>query len=302
MSQWNAFSHADDSYIYQGDALREHWGRLHQSEREPFPDSAYLDRLCQDNGAAKESVPEFDGDYEALADKLQQAWRLFHLGAFEEAVALGAELGVLGHCVANKATIIYADYLEKDERTRRALYEETAGRAEAATAAMPRHANSHYYRATGLGRYSQSISIVKALRRGLGGKIKDSLEQALLLDPEHPEAHMALGLYHAEIVDKIGGMAGKLTYGATRETGMAHFENALELAPNSPLVRMEYGNALLMMYGSKKLEEATQAYVEATEMAPIDAMERLVVDMANSELEEEDDEDDEEEAEEKDGK
>jgi hypothetical protein len=40
--------------------------------------------------------------------------------------------------------------------------------------------------------------------QGLGGKIKHSLTQALELEPRHADAHVALGAYHAEVIDKVG--------------------------------------------------------------------------------------------------
>ena len=74
--------------------------------------------------------------------------------------------------------------------------------------------NSHYRHAFALGRYSQGLSIAKALKQGIAGKVRASLDTALELAPKHAEAHTALALYHAEIIGKIGAMIGGLTYGA----------------------------------------------------------------------------------------
>jgi hypothetical protein len=49
-------------------------------------------------------------------------------------------------------------------------------------------------------------------------------------DPKHAEAHIPpLGAYHAEVVDKMGAMVGKLTYGASKEIALKHFDAALKL-------------------------------------------------------------------------
>ena len=53
---------------------------------------------------------------------------------------------------------------------------EVAERAEAQQAAEPKNANAWYWQAYALGRYSQGISVAKALAQGLGSKVKNALE------------------------------------------------------------------------------------------------------------------------------
>jgi tetratricopeptide (TPR) repeat protein len=159
-------------------------------------------------------------------------------------------------------------------------------RAERARKLMPRHANSHYLYAYALGRHSQNSSVLEALAHGLAGKIKDALDRTLELEPEHAEAHMAVATYHAEIIDKVGSMLGGLTYGASKDLAMQHYEKALELLPHSAIARIECANGLLMLFGNGRLERATELYIEASKLEPWDAMERLDVELAKSRLEE----------------
>ena len=127
--------------------------------------------------------------------------------------------------------------------------------------------------------------MVKALAQGLGGKIKTALETAIKLDPKHADAHSALGAYHAEVVDKVGAMIGKLTYGASKDVAVKHFETALKLAPDSAIACIEYANALVMLFGQARMDEAVKLYEKAAAATPVDAMERLDVELAKSELE-----------------
>ena len=60
-----------------------------------------------------------------------------------------------------------------------------------------------------LGRYSQGISVAKALAQGLGGKVKNALETTIKLAPKHADAHIALGAFHAEVIDKVGSLLGR---------------------------------------------------------------------------------------------
>ena len=116
---------------------------------------------------------------------------------------------------------------------------------------QPKNANAYYWQAYALGRYAQGISIVKALAQGIGGKVKAALETAIKLAPKHADAHIALGAYHAEVIDKVGAMIGGLTYGAKKDAAMKNYQTALKLNPDSAIARIEYANGLVMLEGKK---------------------------------------------------
>jgi hypothetical protein len=186
---------------------------------------------------------------------------------------------------ANKATAIYANYLEDNEKRKLALFEEVAARSEQQQAAEPGNANAFYWQAYALGRYAQGISIAKALAQGIGGKVKSALETAIRLAPKHADAHIALAAYHAEVIDKVGSMIGGLTYGAKKDAALKLYETALKLAPDSAIARIECANGLVLLEGKKALARAEKLYAEAAAARPLDAMERLDVELAKSELE-----------------
>jgi tetratricopeptide (TPR) repeat protein len=122
-------------------------------------------------------------------------------------------------------------------------------------------------------------------RRGIGGRVKASLDKAVRLEPSHAEAHIALGAYHAEIVNKVGGMLARLTYGASKEEALKHFALARRLLPDSAIARIEEANGLVMMFGKAKLKEAEKLYEEAARCKPADAMQKLDVEHAREEAE-----------------
>ena len=254
---WSKFPHSDDAYTYTAASLKKHWARLHIGDAEAFPANA----------------------------QLVEAWIAFHAGDFEKACKLGLAEGMDGYAVANKAACIYATYLEKSEKKKIATFEEVAARCVEQQQAQPKNANAYYWHAYALGRYAQGISVVKALAEGVGGKVRASLDATLKLAPKHADAHIALGAYHAEIIDKVGAMVGGLTYGAKKDEGMKHFKTALELNPESAIARIEYANALVMLDGKKKMNEAVALYEAAAQCEPRDAMERLDVELAKAELE-----------------
>jgi tetratricopeptide (TPR) repeat protein len=255
--KWAAFPHPEKTYVHNAAGLRKSWARLHRGDCEPLPkEPGVLD-----------------------------AWRHYHAGEFADAVDAGRIAGGAGIHAAVKAQMIYANYLEKSEKAKLALLEEAAGWADERRAEAPKHANAHYLYAYALGRYSQGISIAKALAQGYGGKVKDALNNAIKLEPKHADAHTAYGSYQAEIIDKVGGLVAGMTYGAKKDSALEHFQKALKLNPDSAIARIEYANGLIMLFGKTRMADAEKLYKEAAACKPADAMERLDVELARSELE-----------------
>src|SRR5690554_4251401 len=278
--RWASFPHPNTSFDLAGAKLAKAWKKLHAGDQEPFPDEARVAALLKAN-------PKLGKPAQAaqLADTLADAWRAFHRGDFQDAFEAGSALGPLGASVAIKAAGIHAVHLLDDDKAREKRFAELVELAEAAIKALPDEANSYFRHAFALGRYSQSISIAKALTQGLAGKVKVSLERALELAPDHAEAHTALGLYHAEVVSKVGGLIAGLTYGAKAATGESLLKRAIELTPDSPIAHIEYGNGLMLLYGSKKEDQAAGEYEKAAKLKPRDAMEKLDAEFAASQIE-----------------
>lgn len=282
-AQWSKFPYEQKPYTYAGAALKKAWPRLHAGDLELWPEAATLARLAGAKPGGP--VPGFKGDFEDLALRLEDAWRAYHRGDFAVAADAGVKLGPLGAQVANKAAAVYCTYLEDDDKRAIRILTEAAARGEEACRKLPGCANAWYFHAFVLGRYAQRISVLKALGEGVGTKVRTALETAIKLEPKHADAHIALGAYHAEIIDKVGALAGRLTYGADRATAVKHFEKAIKLNPKAAVAYMEYANGLLMMEGDKKQGEAEKLYRKAAACEPADAMERLDVEQAQAELE-----------------
>jgi tetratricopeptide (TPR) repeat protein len=255
--KWSKFPYPDKAIDRDDAAVKKAWARLHRGDAEPLP---------KDAGA--------------LA-----AWTAFHAGRFGDAVDAGTKAGGAALNAAVKAQVVYASYLEKSEKAKLALLEEAAGWAETRRREAPKDANAHYLYAFALGRWGQGISVAKALGQGFGGKIKDALTTAIKLEPKHADAHVAYGAYQAEVIDKVGGIVAGVTYGAKKDSAVEHFEKALKLNPDSAIARIEFANGLLMLFGKSRIADAEKLYKEAAKSAPADAMERLDVELAKSELE-----------------
>ena len=256
---WTTFPYPDAAYVHTAASLKKAWPRLHVGDAEAYPKKA------------------------ALVD----AWIAFHAGEFEKASKLGLAVGVDGYAVAHKAACMHATYLEKSDKKKIAMFEEVAERCERQQAEQPDNAAGYYWHAYALGRYAQGISIVKALAQGVAPKVRASLDKTIALAPKHADAHIALGAFHAEIIGSVGAMIGGLTYGVKKEEAYKAFKKAIELNPDTAIGRVEYANAMVTLEGKKKMDEAVKLYEQAAAMEPVDAMERLDVEAAKAELEDE---------------
>jgi len=256
MAKWTAFPYDNAAFIYDAASLKKHWARLHAGDAEPWPKDAAV----------------------------VQAWIHFHAGEFQKAYEAGIAAEGAGITVANKAQAIYANYLEKKEKTKLEMFLEVAERADIQQGTEPKNPNAYYWQAYAIGRYGQGISVAKALAQGLGSKVKNALGKAIELQPKHADAHIALGAFHAEVIDKVGKLLGR-TQGADTATGLKMFEQALKLNPSSAIAMIERANGLIMLEGDKRMKQAEALYADAAACTPMDAMECLDVELAREELE-----------------
>jgi hypothetical protein len=130
MAPWTAFPHSGD-YAFDTSRVKQCWSQLHAGDLEPLPQEP-----------------------EVLA-----AWALFHGGEFQKAAEAGLQAGTAGITVANKATCVYAHYLEPKEKNRQRLFLQVADQAAVLAETEPENANAFYWQAYALGRYSQGISV-----------------------------------------------------------------------------------------------------------------------------------------------
>lgn len=264
------------------ESMQSTWQRLHIGNNESFPDYDSLIQETQKYPILAASIG--NQPLQEIAETLQQAWLDFHLGKYQSATELALSTGLFGLNLASKAMAIYATHLETNESLKLKLFVQATELAEHAIEIMPDNPDSHYNRAYALGRYSQGISITKALAEGYGNKVKDSLTKTIELDPNHAEAHIALGTYHAEIIDQVGRLVASISYGASKDEGLKHFRTAIRIAPDFPIAYTQYADGLLMMFGPGKLKEAQQLYTKASENDVVDAMEQIDQQTAIDEL------------------
>ena len=255
MDRWTPLP-AKAVFTFERKSLRRYWPLLHAGDGEAYQQDA------------------------ALLD----AWVDYHNGAFQSAFEAAVSLDDAGATLANRASCTYATYLETDPARRLDFYLQAASRAAAHVERHPDNANAHFLHAFALGRYSQGISVTRALALGFGSDVKRALHTALKLQPQHVESHIALGAFHAEVINKVGALIGNLTYGAKREDSLVLFERGLTLQPRSPSALTEYALALLMLDGETRSPQAQSLFAKAAAMQPVDAPDFLAIAVAQAGL------------------
>ncbi|MEY2893903.1 MAG: hypothetical protein RJA98_3811 [Pseudomonadota bacterium] len=252
---WNPLPCGCSAFALSATGLATLWPRLHLGDAEPWPQLSAV----------------------------QAAWGLYHAGSFEAAVEAGLAAGTAGIAVANKAQVMYAHYLEPSERRKLELFRSAAERAERHTQAEPHNPNAHYLLGYALGRYAQGISLAQARSEGLSARIRGALEQAIVLQPRHADAHVALGVFHAEIIDRIGALLGR-TQGVSKDQGLVLLRTALRLNPGSAIAKVACAYGMLMLEGERRGKDAEVLYAEAAASTPMDATEWLDIEMAKAEM------------------
>lgn len=280
--QWTPFPNPDPAFDFSGERLREAWPRLHAGDREPFPDRADIAELIA--AEARLGDATFGTDAEKISAELQDAWRDFHRGEFRQAFERGLAVGPLGQAVAITADGVQCFFLESRDADKVARYQALAERASDALDLLPLRAATHYRYAWALGLLSRRLPVVQVLAEGIGSKLHAALEAALELDADHPEAHTALGLYHAEVMDKIGVALARLTWRVEPEAAEAHLRTAIRLTPEAPNAWVGLGIGLGLLDGHKHADEGKAALAKAAAMRPLDARQALEIAYAERKL------------------
>ncbi len=211
---------------------------------------------------------------DASAQSIDEARAAFADGRFLEAAELGEALGTSdGYALAARSLAVYAHYEASEEE-----WDEIIDRAmkmgDEAVSADSTNPEAYYQSVHAVGRYAKRAGTITALRKGLGGKVRDLLEATLALDPDHIGAHMGFGGWHADIA--ASGFIARRMYGARKEEAVVYYERALELAPESKVVIYEYATRLPELDKEGGRERALAMLEKAIALPVRDAYEEYI--------------------------
>ena len=210
----------------------------------------------------------------ANAQSIDEARTAFKEGRFLEAADLAEALGTsVGYALAAQSLAVHGHYVAAGD-DRKGFFERAMKLGEEAVRVDSTNQEAYYQSAHAVGRYSLTVGRFTALRRGLAGRVRGLLENALAIDPDFAEAHMAFGSWHAGIAR--AGRVARFLYKGNREGAVFHYERALELAPESMIVLLEYALNLPELDREDGRERAGELLSKAAGLPARDAFEALI--------------------------
>ena len=211
---------------------------------------------------------------DASAQSIDDARSAHEDGRFLEAADLGEALGTRdGYSLAAQSLALYAHYSATAEEWSEVV-ERAMRMGEAAVDADPTSPEAYCHFAHAIARYAQRSSTMTAVRKNLAGRIRDLLDAALEIDPDHALTHLMLGIWHADVA--TAGFLARTIYGANRENAVHHFERAMELAPDSKILMYEYAISLPELDEDGGVEAAREMLEKALALPVRDAHEEWV--------------------------
>lgn len=212
----------------------------------------------------------------ASGQSIEAARAALSEGRFVEAAEVAEALDTSdGYALAAEALAIHGHYLAAED-TKVELLGRAMQLGQEAIRKDSENPAAHLQHAHAMGRYTQAVGTL-GVKREYAGRVRAALERALLLKPGLAEAHLSLGAWHAEAI-RGGGFMARVLFGASGNEARAHYNAALELAPDAKIVHAEYALGLLLLDRRRHLEEARSLLERARELPSRDAHDRIVHD------------------------
>ena len=181
----------------------------------------------------------------AHAASIEEVQTLYDSGDYDGAADMGEALKTpQGYTLATKALLGKTNLLPRKERSLDDIARATA-LAEAAFKLDPDNIDAHLQYATSLGIRGRLISKLRSKLERLPERAEEHLLMALKLEPDHSWANAFYAAWHMEVTRNGGATLASAIYGASLETGIEIYDQALTLQPTSPVLPYEYAQFLL---------------------------------------------------------
>jgi tetratricopeptide (TPR) repeat protein len=210
----------------------------------------------------------------AQEDIMANANNLFDQGKYIESVTIASkDSSIEAQIFCARTLAIYGHFLLKGEEAMN-VFMEARKYAERAVEIDNNNDNAHVEAAHTMGRYSQFIGVVSALKEGYAEKISFHLDLAIKINSKNVSAQISKGSWHAEIVNKAGFMA-KILYGATANQARDHYNNALNIDGDRIGVLFEVAYGLVLLDKKQDIFKAKGLLFKALETSPENHLDQL---------------------------
>lgn len=211
------------------------------------------------------------------ADPLAGGLARYRAGAFIQAADYASQLETApGSALAARALLVEAAHRATGERAA-ALLDKALGYTADALERDPRNVEAMLYRVIGLGYLSRKAGNLEAHSAGWGKEAKALWERAELLEPDDAWVHAVKCGWHAEVADEAGSILASFVYGASGKRAIEACQRAVQLAPNDPVVRVEFARSMLRLSIRKYADEASHQLRLGVQLKPQDMFQRLII-------------------------
>ena len=212
----------------------------------------------------------------AGAQSIDAARTAYVEGRFMKAAEIAEALGTSeGFALASKSLTIRAYYISADGK-KDALFERALTLAREAIRSDPGSPEAYIQSARVMGRHGQTIGVLESTTKGYAEKIRETVEKALRLNPEMPEANLSMGMWHSEVVSSLGSFMADIMFGADEDEAIKFYKRALKGAPEEKIVPLEYAIGLLALDDDEYRKQARRLLQRAIGLPIKDAFDDLV--------------------------
>lgn len=287
--QWLAYPTTLPSFDYSGDKLKEFWPMLTQGTQQEWPDEYFivgmeqrypdlhihmLERAKQENAhPALKALAA--GNATPLTEAIQEVWRLHYQGQYQQSYELGMQLGAMGAVPAIYSKLIYATFMIQDSKEKLATFREVAQQSEALLPMTPGYDFAEFGLLYARVRILERLNTPAALATGFLGSTQTRLRKFTERNPQNGLYPTTLGGIQAGVVERVGSMIGRVTYGATATRTIERFEQALALESELPVIYNEYIVALSRINPKKYQNRIQDLSTKCVTLIPYSAEEAL---------------------------
>ena len=212
----------------------------------------------------------------AFGGPIEEAIRAYDDGRFLEAADLAEGQGTSeGYAWASRSLTIYSQYIASTLEERQEVLLRAIEFAKKAMELDESNPYAYHEIAHSEGRYAESLPTMEALRGGYAEKTMAAMQRALEFDPDSAYVHLAIGGWHARIIDAAGFM-GALIYGASEDKAHEHYERAIALLPDDAIILAHYAIGLLQLDEDDNREFASELLGRIEAMSDKNAYEQFL--------------------------
>jgi tetratricopeptide (TPR) repeat protein len=208
----------------------------------------------------------------AHAQSLSESRRLYQQGAFMQAASVAERASGAGASAFAARALLAQVVVDPQADTVGDTVARARRNAERALTLDPNSVDARLQLAVALGLEAHRMPMHAALASGAATEARRLIDEAIALNPREAWAHALLGNWHLEVVRR-GGPLAAAAFGASYEAGVAAFRHARRLAPQDPVIALQFASALLALQPDAHQSSVRRLLDVAAEADPQDALE-----------------------------